>query len=255
MANFWERVQNALGDHQRREREERERQQAREQGYQRALYELRDALLMTALSIKEQWQNQLARDGDRIRSGTDSRYVAELQGLNEAFAVLRQMEPHITTQVHIDEFRASAAARAEELRHAEARTTTSNGYASGRLEMDPSEYQRGYEDMRTRLERKLASELNHTPVTGDSLRELEQERRIVHNITVEARRDIRDNWGDRGRGPERFEHLDFEQGQSKALKDWSNDHNHRLTQRIEAHHQLAPERSDEPPRQAQRMRM
>jgi hypothetical protein len=201
----------------------------------------------------------LLRDGDRIRSGTDTKYATQLQGLNEAFTVLRQMEPRITTQLHIDEFRASVVARAEEQRHAEARTrysaTSSNGYAPGHLEMDPSEYQRGYEDMRKRLDRKLASELNRTPVTGDSLRELEQERRIVHNITVEGRREIRDNWGDRGRGPERFEHPDFEQGQIKALKDWSHDHNHRLTQRIEAHQQLMPERNDEAPRQAQRFRM
>jgi hypothetical protein len=251
MASFWERVQNALDDQQRREREERERQQAREQGYQRALYEVRDALLVSALSIKEQWQNQLLRDGDRIRSGTDARYAAQLQGLNEAFTVLRQIEPRITTQVQIDEFRASVAARAEEQRLAESK----NGYVPRRLEMDSSEYQRGYEQMRTRLDRKLPSELNRLPVTGDSPQSLALERRIVHNIAVEANREIRDNWGDRGRGPERLEHPDFERGQRKSLMDWSHEHNHRLIQRIEAHQQLVPERNSEVSRQAQRIRM
>ncbi len=259
MASFWERVQNALDDNQRREREERERQQAREQGYQRALYEMRDRLLVTAFSIKEQWQNQLARDGDRIRSGTDSRYAAQLQGLNEAFTVLGQMEPRITTQLHVDELRASAVARANEYRHSEAKNgynaTTSTGYAPQRLETDHSEYQRGYEEMRTRVDRKLAAELDLIAATGDSQRALAQERRIVHNVAAEASRDFRDNWGDRGRGPERLDHPDFDRGQRKALMEWSHERNHRLTQRIEALHQLVSERNDDVPRQAQRIRM
>ena len=44
MASFWERVQNALEDNEKRERQERERIQARREGYERALYEVRDAL-------------------------------------------------------------------------------------------------------------------------------------------------------------------------------------------------------------------
>jgi hypothetical protein len=113
MANFWERVQNALDENQRREREEQERLKFRREGYERALYAVRDAQLVSALAVKNEWQNQLARDGDRIRSGRDAQFVAQLEGLNAGFAVLRQMEPRITTQVQIDQFRQAAISGAE----------------------------------------------------------------------------------------------------------------------------------------------
>jgi hypothetical protein len=115
MANFWERVQNLFDDHQ-----DRERQRVRE-GHERALYETRDALLVSALAIKNEWENQLARDGGRLRSATDAKYAAQLEGLNVAFAALRQMEPRITTQLHIDQFRDAAISGAERVRQTEFR--------------------------------------------------------------------------------------------------------------------------------------
>jgi hypothetical protein len=258
MASFWERVQNALDDNQRREREAQERLRARREGYERALYEVRDALLVSALAVKNEWQTQLARDGDRIRSGTDARFVAQLEGLNAAFTVVRQLEPRITTQLHIDQFREAVISGAERLRQSESKIShnvvASNGYALNRLEVDQSEYKRGYGEMRERLDRSLASALNRVPVTGDSS-QAALERRIVHDLALTASRDVRDNWGDRGRGPERLEHPDYDRGQRKALMDWSHEHNHRIIQKIQAIGLQLEHRNDESPRLAQRIRL
>ncbi|MFZ0591900.1 MAG: hypothetical protein WAM39_15655 [Bryobacteraceae bacterium] len=259
MASFWERVQNALEDNEKRDRRELERIQARREGYERALYEVRDALLVSALAVKNEWQSQLARDGDRIRSGTDARFVAQFEGLNAAFAVLRQMEPRITTQIHIDQFRQAAISGAECLRQAEAKishnVTASNGYATNHLGVNQSEYKRGYDEMRERLDRNLSSALNRMPFTPDSSQTAALERRIVHDLALRASRDVRDNWGDRGRGPERLDHSDYDQGQRKALMDWSHEHNHQIIQKMQAIGLQLEQRNDDTPRAAQRIRL
>jgi hypothetical protein len=259
MASFWERVQNALDDNQKRQREEHERQQARQEGYQRALYDVRDALLVAALAVKSEWQNQLARDGDRVRSSTDVKYTAQLQGLNEAFTALRQMEPRITTRLHIEQLRDSAIDSAERMRHSESKISygaaSRNGHTRREPDMNQAEYQAGYQQMRERLDRNLASARSRVPIQFDSPQTADLERRLVHDLALAASRDVRDNWGDRGRGPERLDHPDYDRGQRKAIMDWSHQHNHRLAQVIQVLNQQSQQPNDDAPRLAQRIRM
>jgi hypothetical protein len=42
------------------------------------------------------------------------------------------------------------------------------------------------------------------------------------------RQGVRENWGDRGRGPERLNDPDYDRGQRRAIMDWSHEQNHRL---------------------------
>ena len=112
MANLLERVQNVFDNHQ-----DRERQQAQQEGYQQALYQTRDALIGSALTLKEDWSNELARNRSESHAGIHARYEARVQGLNDAFAVLRQGEPGITTQLNPDEFRESATRQAQARRY------------------------------------------------------------------------------------------------------------------------------------------
>ncbi len=56
------------------------------------------------------------------------------------------------------------------------------------------------------------------------------ERRAARDMAIEASQSVRDNWGDRGRGPERLDDPDFDRGSRMALMDWSHEHNHRLVQ-------------------------
>lgn len=259
MASFWERVQTALDDHRRRERDERERQSVRQEGYQRALYDVRDALLVAALAVKTDWQNQLARDGDRVRSGTDFKYTAQLQGLNEAFAALRKMEPRITTRLHIEQLRSSAIDGAERMRRSESKTSydvaNRNGYVRHGLDVNHAEYQAGYQEMRERLDRNLVSARSRVPIQFDSPQTATLERRLVRDLALTASRDVRDNWGDRGRGPERLDHPDFDKGRRKAIMDWSHEHNHRLSQVIQVLNQQSQQANEDAPRLAQRVRM
>jgi hypothetical protein len=74
---------------------------------------------------------------------------------------------------------------------------------------------------------------NGIPIQFDLQQTLALEKGVVHDIAVTASGDVRDNWGDRGRGPERLDHPDFDRGQRKATMDWSHQHNHRLTQVIQ----------------------
>ena len=50
MADFLDRIRNLYDDHQ-----DRERQQARQEGYQAALHETRDGLLASALATQQHW--------------------------------------------------------------------------------------------------------------------------------------------------------------------------------------------------------
>jgi hypothetical protein len=57
---------------------------------------------------------------------------------------------------------------------------------------------------------------------------IENERLAVREFAIQASQNVRDNWGDKGRGPERLEHPEFDRGQRQAIMDWSHEHNHRL---------------------------
>jgi hypothetical protein len=98
MAGLFQRIQNVLDDHL-----EIERQQARQEGYQRALFETRDALLATALAMKDQWQRDLVRDGP-----VAAKYAAKVEALNDAFSTLHGMEPRIDTRLDLGQIRAAA---------------------------------------------------------------------------------------------------------------------------------------------------
>lgn len=107
MADFLDRIRNVYDDHQ-----DRERQQARQQGYQAALYETRDALLSSALATQQQWREELQAAGPGgNHEAIHAKYAARLQGLNDAFAALRQGDPGITTQLDIEQFKQNASER------------------------------------------------------------------------------------------------------------------------------------------------
>jgi len=119
-------------------------------------------------------------------------------------------------------------------------------------DLNVAECQAGYEVMRERLDRNLATARNRMPAEMDVLQAAGTERRLIHDLAIEASRDVRDNCGDRERGTERLDHLDFERGQRKALMDWSHGHNHRLLDAIQVLTQL--QRSNEElPQQAQEL--
>jgi len=85
------------------------------------------------------------------------------------------------------------------------------------------QYESGYsyrmESLDQRLANWQAAETNHS---------VESERQAVREIAIQASQNVRENWGDRGSGPERLEHPDFDRGQRRAIMDWSHEHNHRL---------------------------
>jgi hypothetical protein len=112
MADFLDRIRNVYDDHQ-----DRDRQRARQEGYQAALHETRDALLSSALATHQQWHQELLAAGpgadyEAIRA----KYAARDQGLNDAFAALRQGGPGITTQLDVEQFQQSAAHRGDHQR-------------------------------------------------------------------------------------------------------------------------------------------
>ena len=107
MADFLDRIRNVYDDHQ-----DRERQQARQEGYQAALHETRDALLSSALAAQQQWRQELLAAGPAVdHEAIHAKYAARVQGLNDAFAVLRQGDPGITTQLDVEQFHQRATQR------------------------------------------------------------------------------------------------------------------------------------------------
>ena len=107
MAEFLDRIRNIYDDHQ-----DRERQHARQEGYQAALHETRDALLSSALATREQWRQEVQAAGpDGNHEAIHAKYAARLQGLNDAFASLRQGDPGITTQIDVEQFKQTVTER------------------------------------------------------------------------------------------------------------------------------------------------
>jgi hypothetical protein len=109
MADFLNRLRNLYDDHQAREH-----QQARQEGYQAALHETRDALLSSALATQEQWRQEVQAAGrNGNHEAIHAKYEARIQGLNDAFAALRQGDPGITTQLDSEQFKQSATDRVQ----------------------------------------------------------------------------------------------------------------------------------------------
>lgn len=110
MASFLERTQNLIDDHQ-------DRQASAEIVKQRAesLGETRDALLGKVLELQHSYRHELAvATGPEARKGIHARYEARFEGINDAFTVLRQAEPGITTKIDRDELRREAERHAEQ---------------------------------------------------------------------------------------------------------------------------------------------
>jgi hypothetical protein len=292
MAQLLDRIRNLYDDHQ-----DRERQHAREEGRLAALHQTRDALLGLAVMLKDDWSQELARSRSESHAAIHAKYETRIQGLNDAFSVLRQSEPGITTQLNPDEFRESTT------RQAHARTYGASewqhspyhyAYAVTRQQLDldfahhetdrakqqlidevavsaqrhlgsryPSDdreagvrqaivdwahqhqpelllargaerpilnheqYRAGYEAMKENLDRKLDTWHRNSRDSQVAFSK-ETERQVVHDMALQASQGVRDNWGDRGRGPERLNDPDYDRGQRKALMDWSHEQNHRL---------------------------
>ncbi|MGI8960540.1 MAG: hypothetical protein ACR2IV_12395 [Bryobacteraceae bacterium] len=107
MSDLRDRIRNVYDDHQ-----DRERQQAVQQGYQAALHETRDALLSSALTAQQQWHQEVQAAGPNgNHEAIHAKYEARLQGLNDAFAALRQGDPGITTQIDVEQFKLNATER------------------------------------------------------------------------------------------------------------------------------------------------
>jgi hypothetical protein len=304
MASLLERVQNVFDNHQ-----DRERDQDRQEGYQQALYQARDALLGSALQLKDEWTNELARTPSESQAQVHARYEARIQGLNDAFAALRQGEPGITTQVNPDQFREAAtrqvqswnkelpelgnspyhlayAATRQQLDTELARSETTEAgqqlieqttlaanrhlvtpYPADDREagirqamvdwahrhddrrelrggferpiLDPDQYQAGHRATYEALERKLDAWLTSNSVSPSK----DTERQAVHDVAIQASQSVRDNWGDRGSGPERLQDPDYDRGQRKAIMDWSHQQNQRLA--TEQHRAMREERTRE----------
>ena len=108
MANLLDRIRNIYDDHQ-----DREREQARQDGYVAALRDTRDALLSSALATQQQWQRELQVAGPNTnQEAIHAKYAAWLQGLNDAFAALKQGDPGITIQLDVEQFKQNATQRA-----------------------------------------------------------------------------------------------------------------------------------------------
>jgi hypothetical protein len=85
------------------------------------------------------------------------------------------------------------------------------------------QYESGYSYRMESLDQGLANWQ-----VAEANQSVKSERQAVREIAIRASQSVRDNWGDRGRGPERLEHPDFDRGQRQAIMDWSQEHNHRL---------------------------
>ena len=107
MANVLDRIRNVYDDHQ-----DRERMEAQRDGYRAALRETRDALLSSALAAQQQWRQEVQAAGaNSNQEAIHAKYTAWLQGLNDAFAALRQGDPGITTQLDVEQFKQSVTER------------------------------------------------------------------------------------------------------------------------------------------------
>ena len=142
MASLLERIQNVFDNHQ-----DLQRERIRQEGHQQALYQTRDALLGSAVLLKDDWSQELTRTRSESHAGIHARYEARIQGLNDAFSVLRQSEPGITTQLNPDEFRESAARRTQSGLH-------------GVPELQHSPYQYAYAATRQQLDLDFAHREN-----------------------------------------------------------------------------------------------
>jgi hypothetical protein len=189
MANLLERVQNVFDNHQ-----DFDRAKARQEGYQQALYESRDAVLSSAVMIKDDWSQELARSRSESYASVHAKYEARIQGLNDAFSVLRQSEPGITTQLNSDEFRESATRQAHS-RNYEAR------------ELGHSPYHLAYTATRQQLD------------TDFTQRETDRaKQQFIEEVTATAHRHL----------GTRYPSDDREAGIRQATVDWAHRHNEEL---------------------------
>jgi hypothetical protein len=181
MASLLERIQNVFDNHQ-----DLDRERVRQDGHHQA----HDALLGSAVTLKDDWSQELARSRSESHAGVHARYEARIQGLNDAFSVLRQSEPGITTQLNADEFRESA------VRQTKARTY-------GGPELQHSPYQYAYAATRQRLDMDFAH------------RETDRaKQQFIDDVAVSAQRHL----------AFRYPTEDREAGVRQATVDWAHQH-------------------------------
>src|SRR5450631_1075458 len=99
------------------------------------------------------------------------------------------------------------------------------------------QYNLGYRTTTDELNAKLQAALKDNPDLS-----LPQQRQLVQDLAVAHSEGIRNNVGDRGSGWERLSDPDYDRGQRKALMEFSHQHNHQLSQKIEGNHEQPAER-------------
>jgi hypothetical protein len=110
MASFLERAQNLIDDHQ----DQRAATDSANQKAQ-ALYTVRDNLLAKSMDLYHSYRDELAvAAGPAATKAIHTDYDARFAGINDAFTVLRQSDPGITTQIDPEQFRLNAERQAEQ---------------------------------------------------------------------------------------------------------------------------------------------
>jgi hypothetical protein len=109
MASLWERAQNLVDDHQ-----DRQASAAAVNQKAQVLGQTRDELLAKAVEVHSYREELAATKEPLHRKEVHANYAARLEGLNDAFTVLRQSEPGITTKIDVEQFRKEAERYAEQ---------------------------------------------------------------------------------------------------------------------------------------------
>jgi hypothetical protein len=110
MASLYERAQNLFDD-----RQDRQAVADVANVKTQALTQTGDELLRKALEVQHSYRDDLvAAVGPEARKAVNAQYAARLEGINDAFTVLRQSEPAITTKLDVDAFRRDAERHAEQ---------------------------------------------------------------------------------------------------------------------------------------------
>lgn len=107
MASLLERIQNLFDD-----RQDFEREKARQDGYVSGLHDTRGALLSSALAMQYEWRREIKIAGPNgNHEAINAKYPARLHGLNDAFAALRQGDHSVATEIDVEQFKKNATER------------------------------------------------------------------------------------------------------------------------------------------------
>jgi hypothetical protein len=80
-----------------------------------ALAQTRDELLVKTLEVQHNYRDELALAATpEARKAIHANYASRFEGINDAFTVLRQSEPGITTKIDAEQLRHDAERHSEE---------------------------------------------------------------------------------------------------------------------------------------------